>query len=61
MSKEIELADHIHSLIYIMEDKFNNLSGVDKGTVLKSVASYYEHLITSEVMLATITNIRNNL
>ena len=48
MSKELILADHSHSLIYIIEEKFSNLDGIDKVVLLKSVAAYYDSVVAAE-------------
>lgn len=54
MSKEIEIAKKIPLLVEFMEDNFKDEDGINKMSILKTVATYYESLVTAESMRAMI-------
>jgi len=54
MSKDKELAQKIPLLVEYMEDNFSDVDGINKMTILKATASYYESLVTAEIMRAMI-------
>ena len=54
MSKEIDLAEGIPNIIKFMEDNFKDEDGINKMTMLKTAATYYESVVTAESMRAMI-------
>jgi len=54
MSKELELAKKLPSLVEFMETSFKEEDGINKIAILKTVAAYYESLVTAESMRAMI-------
>ena len=48
MSKELDLIEEITFIVDFLENRFPNMDGIDKTTILRTTATYYENLVTAE-------------
>lgn len=48
-------------LIDLMEEKFSNIDGPTKSFILRTAASYYENLTSSEAIKITYTSMLKNI
>ena len=61
MSKEIKLANGIPTIIEFMEEAFIEEDGINKMTMLKTVAAYYENVVANEVLRNTVVKVLGNI
>ena len=61
MSKEIDLSRKIPQLVKYMEDNFKDEDGINKITILKTTAAYYDSLVAAESMKAIIIKTMGNI